>query len=306
MRVSVGIDGGQSQIRMRVSDEQATSVAPGVSHLEHDTDAAVVAAIAHLWSGRPERPSLLVAGLTTIPDAAETRRHLAGRIADGTGAEEVWVCGDEVTAHAGALDGADGVVLSVGTGVACLALDNLGRGRGFDGTGYLVGDEGGAFWLGRHGIRSALAAEEGRGPATALTRAVADLLGPLDELASRLHRSPSAVDTIAQLAPTVLAEAAAGDGVAEAIVSDAASRLANTASAAVASVGGAGSVALGGRVFTENERFFAAVAAGILDRHPSVDVISAKGSALDGACHLAESGNPGRYGALLTMVRAAR
>jgi N-acetylglucosamine kinase-like BadF-type ATPase len=302
MSVTVGIDAGQSQIRIRVSGEQATSVVPGVRHLEHDTDAAVVAAIAHLWGGRPERPSLIVAGLTTLPDTAETRRHLAGRIAHVTGAGEVWICGDEVTAHAGALDGAAGVVLSVGTGVACLALDKVGGAQTFDGAGYLVGDEGGAFWLGRHGIRSALAAVQGRGPTTSLAQAVADLLGPLDELASRLHRSPKAVDSIAQLAPTVLAAAAAGDEVAEAIVSDAAGRLANTACAAVASLGDAGSVALGGRVLAENERFFAAVAALILSRSPSTEVTVAKGSGLDGASRLAESGEPGPYAPLLTRV----
>ena len=169
MSVTVGIDGGQSQIRMRVSNEHPVSVAPGVSHLEEDTDAAVVAAVRQLWNGRLERPLRIVAGLTTVPDAPEARLHLAGLIADVTGAGEVWVCGDEVIAHAGALDGTTGVALSVGTGVACLALDGSGRSRRFDGAGYLLGDEGGAFWLGRNGIRRALAADEGRGPATALT-----------------------------------------------------------------------------------------------------------------------------------------
>ncbi len=70
MSVTVGIDGGQSQIRMRVSNEHPVSVAPGVSHLEEDTDAAVVAAVRQLWNGRLERPLRIVAGLTTRPRRA--------------------------------------------------------------------------------------------------------------------------------------------------------------------------------------------------------------------------------------------
>ncbi len=69
MSVTVGIDGGQSQIRMRVSGEASVSVAPGVSHLEQNADAAVLAAIARLWDERPDRPARLVAGLTTVSDA---------------------------------------------------------------------------------------------------------------------------------------------------------------------------------------------------------------------------------------------
>ncbi len=215
------------------------------------------------------------------------------------------MCGDEVIAHAGALDGTTGVALSVGTGVACLALDGSGRSRRFDGAGYLLGDEGGAFWLGRNGIRRALAADEGRAPATALTTAVEDLLGPLDGLASRIHRLPRPVDTIAQFAPTVLAEAAAGDSVAESIVADAASRLADTVSAGVVFLGDDVVVALGGRLLVENEDFFGRVSAGILARHPSAEVTGAKSSALDGAARLAETDEPGPYAQLLTMVRSA-
>ena len=155
--------------------------------------------------------------------------------------------------------------------MACLALDGSGRSRGFDGAGYLLGDEGGAFWLGRNGIRRALAADEGRGPATALTTAVADLLGPLDGLASRLHRLPRPVDTIAQFAPTVLAEAAAGDshGGERSLPMPPTAWLTRRLRRCRLSWRDV-VVALGGRLLVENEDFFARVTAGILARHPSV------------------------------------
>ncbi|MEX1126570.1 MAG: BadF/BadG/BcrA/BcrD ATPase family protein [Acidimicrobiia bacterium] len=324
MSVTVGVDGGQSQIRLRVSGEPDAKSAPGVSHREADTGRAVIDTVAELWNGRSERISRLVAGLTTIP-ATEGERHLlATRLAEVTGASEVWLGGDEVISHTGAFEGASGVVLSVGTGVACLALDaDTGAHRNFDGVGYLVGDEGGGFWLGRHGIRAALAAQEGRGPHTTLAETVAAQLGPLDGVPIGLHSNPRAVDTIAQIAVVVLAEAATGDPVADAIVSDAATRLVTTVSAGVRFLSAEPQVrvALGGRLLmspreaggptpaTEGNASRGAtllserVATGIRAAHPTATISMATGSSLDGACILAEWVAPGPYRPLLTMYR---
>lgn len=325
MSFTVGVDGGQSEIRLRVSGEPDAASAPGVSHLETDATSALVDTIARLWDGRGHEVSRLVGGLTTVPATDEERRRLAAAVAAVTGAREVWLGGDDVTSHVGALGGSTGVVLSVGTGVACLAVDaDRGTHRGFDGAGYLVGDEGGGFWLGRHGIRAALAADEGRGPATSVTEAVAALFEGLDDLAIRLHSNPRAVDTIARIAPVVLAEAAAGDEVAASIVSDAAARLVKTASAAIRFLAPAPdvSVALSGRLLLGGEatplavaalrlspgeagegglQLAEAVTAGIAAAHPEVAVFTAKGSSLDGACTLAEAATPGPYQQLLTM-----
>ena len=306
MSVTVGIDGGQSQIRMRISNESRSDSTPGVSHLESDTVTSVVEAVDQLWGGRTTRIDRLVAGLTTIPATEAERRILAARLAEATGASEVWVCGDQVTAHAGALDGATGVVLSVGTGVACLAVDgSSGDHRTFDGAGYLVGDEGGGFWLGRSGIRAALAADEHRAPPTSLTAAVAAELGPLDTAAVRLHANPRAVDSIAQMAVVVLAEAEAGDEVADAIVSDAATRLVTTVSAAVSflSPSPAVSVAIDGRLLLNDNQLAARFFSKLEASHPSVSVSRARGSSLDGACTLAEGADPGSYRELVTTLR---
>ena len=109
-----------------------------------------------------------------------------------------------------------GVILVVGTGVACVAADPAtGTMATIDGAGFLIGDEGGGFWLGRHAMRAALAAADGRGPATALGDLVAARFGPLDGLAARVHAGPDPVDRIAHAALDVFAAASAGDAVAE-------------------------------------------------------------------------------------------
>jgi N-acetylglucosamine kinase-like BadF-type ATPase len=304
MSVTVGVDGGQSEIRLRVSGEPDIYSAPGLSHLEDDTDTALVDTVAGLCDGRDRQIIRLVAGATTVPATEAERLSLAADLGRATGAGEVWLGGDDVTSHAGALDGATGVVLSVGTGVACLAIDaERGTHRGFDGAGYLVGDEGGGFWLGRHGIRAALAADEGRGPHTLLSESLSAQLGGLDGLAIRLHANPRAVDTIARTAVVVLAQAAAGDHVAASIVADAAARLVETATAAVRFLAPASaiSVALGGRLLLGSDLLAEVVSGGIAAGHPEVAVFMAKGSSLDGACSLAESTTAGPYQRLLTM-----
>ena len=59
---------------------------------------------------------------------------------------------DTVTGHIGALSGGDGVSLIVGTGVACFAMaHDRSAVWAVDGKGFLLGDDGGGFWIGRRG-----------------------------------------------------------------------------------------------------------------------------------------------------------
>ena len=55
------------------------------------------------------------------------------------------------------------------------------------GHGYLIGDEGGAFWIGRAGIAAALRGADGRGIPTRLTTVAARTFG---DLAHRAHPHP--------------------------------------------------------------------------------------------------------------------
>jgi len=71
----------------------------------------------------------------------------------------------------------DGYCIFCGTGSGAVRVRN-GRTVGvIDAAGYLLGDLGSGFWLGHHAAIAVTAALEGRGPATALTRAVLELVG---------------------------------------------------------------------------------------------------------------------------------
>src|SRR5689334_18804531 len=155
----LGVDGGQSAIRLRHADTGRVIEVDGVSRLEGDTVDAVVRAVADGWArlGAPVTDRVVL-GLTTAPTDTPSRDRLCAGVARATDASEVWLADDAVTTHAGALSGSWGVSVTVGTGVACLAVPRAGDPCIIGGHGYLLGDEGGGFWIGREGLRAVLRA----------------------------------------------------------------------------------------------------------------------------------------------------
>jgi glucosamine kinase len=298
----LAVDGGQSTIRVGHSNARTPVEVPGVSRQEGDVIAAVASAVIQGWrsSGAP-RVDRAVLGLTTAPTDGPSRLELCSRVASRVEVPEVWLADDAVTGHAGALSLGWGVSIIVGTGVACLAMPRRGEPHIVGGHGFLLGDEGGAWWIGREGVRAVLRAADGRGPATALTDRAMRHFGALDDLGERLHGVPRPVDTIARFARAVLETADDGDAVAEGILDDACEELLTLAAAAVASIESdddAVPVALGGRLLLDGplrrrvERAFPG-------RIGSAHTRPADGSPFDGALLLGEGTDPGRYGELV-------
>lgn len=217
----LAVDGGQSTVRVRHSNG-ATGEAPGVSWGGADTVAACADAVVTAWRAAGAPPTqVAVLALTTVPEGSPGLDRLAELVSRATGADRVLVCDDGIAAHAGALGGSWGMVLAVGTGVACVARSRTGQSTLIGGHGYLIGDEGGAYWIGRAGISSALRAAEGRGIPTDLTTLAADVFGDLRTAHIRIHADPRAVDNIARFAPSVIGVGRAGDAAARSILDDA-------------------------------------------------------------------------------------
>jgi len=138
----------------------------------------------------------------------------------------------------------DGYVLVVGTGAIAGRVEHGQMTATADGLGWLLGDEGSGFWIGHRVVRAALAAIDGRGPATRLADLVAKHLACVEPSARALEGgrptwlaaaletlySGRAID-IARFAP--LAFEAAGDAVADGITADAEAALRSTIQAVV-------------------------------------------------------------------------
>ena len=123
-----------------------------------------------------------------------------------------------------------------GTGSIALARSADGREGRAGGWGYLLGDEGGGYWLGREAITAYLGRLEGRAAAGVLLDLVAEAVGPSRPDRPRSHclghAAASHVARLASLAPLVSRAADGGDPVALDILTRAAQALADLAGSA--------------------------------------------------------------------------
>ncbi len=141
----------------------------------------------------------------------------------------VLVLPDYAIALEGATGGAPGVLVIAGTGSIACGRDREGRLMRAGGWGYLLGDEGSGFWIGREAVRAALAAAEGWGEQTLLQEMLANTFGSADcgEWLSALYRTQNPQSLLAQCAPLVSGAAEQGDPLAERILTRAADHLAH-------------------------------------------------------------------------------
>ena len=120
----------------------------------------------------------------------------------------------------------DGVVLIAGTGSIAYARvgENAHRAGGY---GYLLGDDGSGFAIGRAALAQMLRWYDGRIAHSELFDVIAERLqiGDAQALLGRIYGEPNMVGAVASLAPLVLARAGSGERVATKIVQSAAGEL---------------------------------------------------------------------------------
>lgn len=304
----LAVDGGQSSIRVRHSRGSRDVEVGGVSRLEGDVIRAVARAVVDAWHQLGKiRVDRVVLGLTTAPADRYQQRELCSLVGRSVDARQVWLADDAVTTHVGALSSGWGLSVTVGTGVASLALPaGDGRPRTISGHGFLLGDEGGAWWIGREGVRAVLRAHDGRGPATRLTAAAVARFGTTWDMSARIHALARPVNDIAHFAPEVLALAEAGDHEAERIVREAVSELTAVVRAGCLIAGGkdaaSGSVpvAFGGRLLTPGTILRRWLEKSVAAELPQAATRDADGTPLDGAMRLGMEPSPGRYAEMVT------
>jgi N-acetylglucosamine kinase-like BadF-type ATPase len=164
-------------------------------------------------------------GLRSPDDAAALGAELTRR----TG-RPVRVTGDGETAWLGAFGAAPGIAVFAGTGSGAMGRDGERWARA-GGHGFLLGDEGSAYWIGRAAANAALRWEDGMGGSAALRDAVVEASGrDLTALVKDVHSHPAERDRLALLAPVVTA-LAGEDETARRIAIEAAGHLAELASA---------------------------------------------------------------------------
>ncbi|HEV7900195.1 MAG TPA: BadF/BadG/BcrA/BcrD ATPase family protein [Planosporangium sp.] len=222
----------------------------------------------------------------------------------------VHVVSDVAVAYAAGTARAAGSVLLAGTGAIAAEVRGREPVRIHDGYGWLLGDDGSGFWIGRQAVRATLAAIDGR----AATTELADLIlgryfnGQADpgaavttgavSLGAGLHRAERRraaalvqevagrpAVALASLAPLVMQACASGDPVAERIVRRAAGMLIATLSGTRPAASDT-PIVLAGAILTASTPVRALVVEGVAERWPQAEVtVSHDGAA--GAAWLA-------------------
>ena len=208
----------------------AAGIGPAVDAIGGAAAAALVAA------GPDDVAVVAMAGEQT--DAFRTR--VTERLA-AYGVQRVVLEHDLLALFCSGTPSADGYALIAGTGTVAARVVDGGLAAVVGGRGWLLGDAGGGFWIGRRVARAVVAALDGQAAPTALTPLVLSTLG-IDTRSSdpegpvgRASAIRQVVSTVyarrpvalAELAPLAFAAAAADDPTARAIVVAASQALAD-------------------------------------------------------------------------------
>ena len=226
---ALAIDGGQTGIRAQVrrADGSAWDGVPVYESRGILTDRPLAPQIADVVGQARAASGLdfstVSAGLSGLTDGEDLAPALLASTA-GFGVGTVHLVHDSVSSYLGALGDSRGAVIAAGTGSVTLAVGATDVVR-IDGWGYIMGDAGSGYWLGREALVAVMRAFDGRGPATALTDVVAADFPDLAQAYVDLQRDPDRIRRTASYAAHV-ARLADTDEVARGICDAAAAELA--------------------------------------------------------------------------------
>ncbi|MFW0772689.1 N-acetylglucosamine kinase [Paenarthrobacter nitroguajacolicus] len=219
----------------------------------------------------------LGAAVAGVEASAEKSQELATMLSQRFSVPAA-VLSDATAAQLGALQGAPGTTLIVGTGAVAFRFDEAGVLHRADGWGPYLGDHGSGRWIGQQGLQAVLEAHDG-GPATSLSAAAGALVESPEMLPGWLAENENPYRAMARFAPLVLHAAEAGDAVAHDIVGEACRILTNTVGLASGDAGSSRVTILGGVVGSD---FFAALLRKSL-ASAGIEVVAPLGDGLDGA-----------------------
>ncbi|MBL6275437.1 ATPase [Micromonospora fiedleri] len=241
--VVVGLDvGGTSTRALAVTldgDRLGTGRAGGGNPTSHGAAHAAEQLLIALRQALTDvDPTRVRAGVIGLAGAGRLRADPAAR----TAVDHAWtaaglrcpyaVHGDALIAYASGTADPDGTILIAGTGAVAAQVRDLRLDRAADGHGWLLGDAGSGFWLGRQAVRRLLTAlDTGTDPGDLGRRVLTELTGSaevaphprvtVDTLIQTVTRRPPV--ELARLAPLVLDTAA--DPTAAALIAEAAALL---------------------------------------------------------------------------------
>ncbi|NPV07721.1 MAG: ATPase [Anaerolineae bacterium] len=260
----IGVDGGGTKTRAVLADAHGRAITWGDGGPSNPTRvpaeqmrASLHQAIAGALGSAGVPLSSVAAICLGMAGSMGSEEVIRAAVADLVQGRPVSVVSDVVVAFWAAIRGDFGVVIISGTGSCAYGVGPDGRTAYSGGWGYLLGDEGSGFDIGRRGIAAALRASDGRGRPTVLLERLLEYfeVDTAREVVAPIYRPASGTpqSQIAGFAPVVVAAAEAGDEVARRILHRAGRELALMGTAVASSLGLGErefDLALSGSVFT--------------------------------------------------------
>lgn len=297
----VGLDVGATSTRALVASVTGERLGTGLAGGGNPTSHGAAAAAAELGRAlkqalgrvdptRVRAGTLGLAGAGRLMDDPDSRAEF-DRAWHGAGLRCPYtLVGDALVAYASGTASPHGTVVIAGTGAIAVEVADFALGRVADGHGWLLGDAGSGFWLGREAVRRTLAAVDAGRPLGPLARAVlTELLGSteiaarprdtVDVLVQRVTRRPAI--ELARLSPLVTS-LYADDPTAGAIVTEAAAQLMESVSR-VRSDGDSTPVVRAGSLLTADTPLATALADALSTRWPDAALRLAGDGAAAGA-----------------------
>ncbi|MDX2005992.1 MAG: BadF/BadG/BcrA/BcrD ATPase family protein [Meiothermus sp.] len=233
----LGLDAGASSCKWAVVDAEGRTIAEGRSspwtgHLFDDLQRGRVrAALEELADQvRPYSPRAVVAGVTGLDRESSEAEQLSRWIAELLDVERprVQIMGDMDLMYRANFEPGEGILVYAGTGSVAYHLTKDGGIVRAGGQGFMIGDEGAGFWIGKTGLRQVLRWLD-RGEEVAerpLARHLFEAMGGSSWPRIREYVYGGGRQAVAALAPAVGRAAQDGDAAAQTILRQAGHELA--------------------------------------------------------------------------------
>jgi N-acetylglucosamine kinase-like BadF-type ATPase len=244
--VILAVDGGQTSTKAIVAQRDGTILGVGrgtpCDHIHGPNGREINRRAIHgaaqealRVSGQPATAIIAVGmGLTSAAREHRAEGIFKEIVREMCDPRAIWVDADFVSNLYGASGGSPGVVVIAGGGSIGYGVDADGRESVTAGLGYLLGDEGSAWYLGLQAIIAAVRANDGRGKPTALLPFVREHYGlqSVREIIRIIYAQDFARDQVSSIAPDVV-RIAEHDPIASEIVTNAAHALADIVLASI-------------------------------------------------------------------------
>lgn len=154
----LGIDAGASSTKWALSDGHAIlahgSLEAMDGHIYRDESQARMDRVLQEIAARVSNVARVYAGITGISD--QTRERILEKISHNFPGAQIVLMTDIELAYRAHFAPGEGIFLYAGTGSVALHITEDNQVIQIGGWGYLLGDEGGGYWIGRQAIRHIL------------------------------------------------------------------------------------------------------------------------------------------------------